>query len=550
MTTALEKLQHFQHVRSKAWHAKRHTRAQDFLNRFVRQNVAEIDEIKAKEYIWHTRVTPAERAVYLELKHHLEAMDMNIKGGFKKATVKKQSRTAKKFGSKKNESSSSSSSSSSSKKNDDDDDDDDDDDENALGDNDKDARMAAVVAGCKSAEEALIKRAAIFDLDGIYASPQEECDAIAIQRERQLGAAKLDMILQVRRALAMRESIFKMNKSQAKSWENEKSDARGIKLFKIWKETQQIQGDIEADDILKNVLNKAIELGPREVTFESNDILDRDWALREHIHHLRRLQKEIVERVRSLRYFQAIRSLQNDNYVVKCCSNGQVVQRESSALLSCCGHQGHIDVLRQYAAQNACPSKGCQAPVRPTSIVLASNLGLKSTLSAGKHGTKLTKLCNVLASLPTDERVLVFVQFPDLMDKVKIAIEECGLKTDALTGSSAQKTRVLSEFQNEDNLMKKGCVRVLLLNLGDESASGANLTTANHLVFVHPLVAKSQQKWTQQEAQAVGRVRRYGQNREGRLNGTFFLFEIFFQLLTFNFFCFLFFCSICTSFHC
>ena len=77
------------------------------------------------------------------------------------------------------------------------------------------------------------------------------------------------------------------------------------------------------------------------------------------------------------------------------------------------------------------------------------------------------------------------------------------MKTDALTGSSAQKTRVLSEFQNEDNLMKKGCVRVLLLNLGDESASGANLTTANHLVFVHPLVAKSQQKWTQQEAQAA-----------------------------------------------
>ena len=73
----------------------RHVRAQNFLNRFVRQNVAEIDEIKAKEYIWHTRVTPAERAVYLELKHHLEAMDMNIKGGFKTSVVKKQSLKSK-----------------------------------------------------------------------------------------------------------------------------------------------------------------------------------------------------------------------------------------------------------------------------------------------------------------------------------------------------------------------------------------------------------------------------------------------------------------------
>ena len=82
-------------------------------------------------------------------------------------------------------------------------------------------------------------------------------------------------------------------------------------------------------------------------------------------------------------------------------------------------------------------------------------------------------------------------------------------------GSSAQKTKVLSAFQDESSSGAKGStVRVLLLNLGDESASGANLTTANHLVFVHPLVAESQQKWTQQEAQAVGRVRRYGQNRQ------------------------------------
>ena len=196
MTTALEKLQHFQHVRTEAWHAKRHERAQTFLNRFVRQNVAEIDEIRAKEYIWHTRVTPAERAVYLELKHHLEAMDMNIKGGgFKKTTVKKQSRTAKKFGAgakkegggseKKGGSSSSSSSSSSSKKMEEEDDDD----ESGAGGNDKDSRMAAVVSGCKSAEEALIKRAAIFDLEGDHATAQEECDAIAVQRERQLGVS-------------------------------------------------------------------------------------------------------------------------------------------------------------------------------------------------------------------------------------------------------------------------------------------------------------------------------------------------------------------------
>jgi hypothetical protein len=57
---------------------------------------------------------------------------------------------------------------------------------------------------------------------------------------------------------------------------------------------------------------------------------------------------------------------------------------------------------------------------------LASDLGLNATVSSGTHGTKLTKLCNVLLSLPKDERILVFVQFPDLMDKVKVAIEGKG----------------------------------------------------------------------------------------------------------------------------
>jgi SNF2 family DNA or RNA helicase len=253
---------------------------------------------------------------------------------------------------------------------------------------------------------------------------------------------------------------------------------------------------------------------------------DRDWALREHIHHLRRLQKEILDRVRSLRYFKAVRIVQDPASVVKCASDGSVVALENRALLSCCGHQGHKDVLRSFAGNNACPAAGCTAPVRPKSVVLASDLGASTadaSSKAGSHGSKLGKLCTMLKTLPQDERVLVFVQFGDLMEKVKLAIEDlAGLKTSSLKGSSSQKTKVLTAFQACDDDVSssdsKNDVRVLLLNLADESASGANLTTANHLVFVHPLYAESQQKWAQQEAQAVGRVRRYGQKREVKVH--------------------------------
>ena len=50
--------------------------AQLFLDRYVRQNIAEIDEIPWRERALKVRLPPAERALYIELKNHLEALDM------------------------------------------------------------------------------------------------------------------------------------------------------------------------------------------------------------------------------------------------------------------------------------------------------------------------------------------------------------------------------------------------------------------------------------------------------------------------------------------
>lgn len=61
------------------------------------QNIAEIDEIP-----WETNETfctlpAAERAIYLELEHHLQALDMNIKRG-KKSEGDRDKRLAKALG--------------------------------------------------------------------------------------------------------------------------------------------------------------------------------------------------------------------------------------------------------------------------------------------------------------------------------------------------------------------------------------------------------------------------------------------------------------------
>jgi len=74
-----------------------------------------------------------------------------------------------------------------------------------------------------------------------------------------------------------------------------------------------------------------------------------------------------------------------------------------------------------------------------------------------------------------------------------------------IRGNAKEMSEALEEFKNE------GKNRVLLLNVTNESASGANLTCANHAIFLSPLLESSQVAYTTHETQAIGRLVRYGQ---------------------------------------
>lgn len=103
--------------------------------------------------------------------------------------------------------------------------------------------------------------------------------------------------------------------------------------------------------------------------------------------------------------------------------------------------------------------------------------------------------------------MLVFVQFPDLMKKVTEAFTSHKVKFLEIRGTASQKSKNLEQFQNNSE------ERVLLLNVMDESASGANLTSANHAIFLSPLLAPSKEIYKACETQAVGRLVRYGQTK-------------------------------------
>lgn len=94
------------------------------------------------------------------------------------------------------------------------------------------------------------------------------------------------------------------------------------------------------------------------------------------------------------------------------------------------------------------------------------------------------------------------------MKKVAEALLANKIKFLEIKGSASIKSKNLLKFQDSSD------ERVLLLNVMDESASGANLTVANHAIFLSPLLAPSQEIYDACEIQAVGRLRRYGQSKD------------------------------------
>lgn len=290
-------------------------------------------------------------------------------------------------------------------------------------------------------------------------------------------------------------------------------------------DTTKHQGDAEAAQKLIAVLEKC---GFKNGTFpeEPSDgqtakiekgatVEDVKWQLREQSHLLRRLSKELVARVRSLRFFEVVRKLQRNGdeakQVLEASACGHAPSGVEMAVLSCCGHVACLPCMKKAAdAQGCVKGADCSAAVRHTNIVKVSTLGIEGELSSGRYGAKLQRLVNLIHSIPRSERILVFLQWDDLAGKVSEALEAGKIRHLTLTGAAKTRANTLDAFQQGD----ADTARVLLLKMNDASAAGSNLTTANHAIFLGPLFTPSLLNYRATETQAIGRVRRYGQENK------------------------------------
>jgi hypothetical protein len=474
-----------------------------------------------------------ERAIYLELETYLKSLEA-IKGKKSAKSAKKSKKSSK---------------------------------------GDRETRMQKVLEDSETAEEALVKRASHFNMSTNATTAEETCDVLVGVREQQLADCEEDLLDFIVRALRQRNRILALQPD----WEscndsvkgeeqdrlamfltdvNEKRSVSGgadnevhEKIMAIVEKGRRIvdkapkkydadfavaNGDpVKSDDHDDDEIMESGEKRKRssskkkdepgdETRTEKEMLYDMKFALRQHIHRVRTRSKELCGRIRSLRYLDCVRKFQSET-TFEChgchdaClaveSSNKKISCDKAAVFSCCGHSGCLNCLAHSGDLQKCVDKTCSAQVKPAHVVPSSALRSDgASNSGGKYGAKLTAIVEkVKELLDGDDRVIVFVQFRDLKDKVAEALEDYGVRTLQVKGSVNKQIKALDVLQKEKP--DKNDPRCLLLTMDDESSAGVNLTTCNHALFVHPLLADTQQQYNAYETQAIGRIRRYGQTK-------------------------------------
>ncbi|KAF3914918.1 hypothetical protein ABW20_dc0107988 [Dactylellina cionopaga] len=501
--SAVESFQAFKELRTAAWHKDRHTHAQRFLHQFMRQNVAEIDEIPWEEHFVPVKLPAAERAVYIELDHHLKALEMNV---------------ARRNGSKSN--------------------------------GDRENRLNSAIGTSSSAEEALLKSCCHFSLNlenlNDDATAGTACDFIIVQRNHQLKSNQEELATYLRDGLLLARrwnhpSIPKNDLQFIRYLEEKRKhpldDADATEIFRrLLQEAKDWAVNHEQSAIVPKIVLSFKSSKPRVLEEEGNDEDAEDEnpkpkpakateadtiALLKSIQfQVSRLLKELVGRCRSLRFFQTVREAQTLRGLHSsltplwrdgnCTCGKRELTVDGIIVSSSCGHSACSNCMAEGAGlRNECPEKrnGCHSRMLDASLVPATSLGAEND-SFTTYGAKLDSLVDLLKTqIPLEERVLVFVQFPDLLKKVGSVLQDADITVTRLAGSSRSKAADLTIFQSENS------TRVLLLEVMGETAAGANLTMANHVVFLSPLLTVNEQQYQAAETQAIGRARRYGQKK-------------------------------------
>lgn len=310
----------------------------------------------------------AERAIYLELDHHLKALDMTVKRG-KKTESDREKRMALVLG------------------------------ESGYASQFPVHWAVPLTHVNSSAEEALLKRCAHFDLEAKKDNAMKACEIIVAEREAQLEDCKAEYVRLVKKAVIQEKEIGRITGEESLFQEH----------ARILRANQTTDGDEESTKLLAGLLDDAkvpnANLPPKgkgQPPTLTEKQKAKVWEHRELTHEIRKVAKELVGRMRSLRYFRAVRDLQKpeeDRPEVSCPKCGKKkLPLEDISISSTCGHMGCVDCVKTSAAGEHCILSTCRCNVKLLNVIKASSLGVDDVRDGKRkhYGKKLEEVINLI----------------------------------------------------------------------------------------------------------------------------------------------------------
>lgn len=408
--TKFELFEAFKDKRSPAWHERRHNHAQAFLDTFARQNFAEIGDVKCYEVLRPVNLALDHRAIYEELSSHLRGRAM--------AMTKPSSAGS-----------------------------------------DRARRLRQALGDFKTAEEALLHCA---NHHTSAESSETACSTLIRLRDWELKAYKSEIEKEINEAASLAKRSGDLG-SEWHDWSNKHLSNNP---------------DVATDPKAHHELNKMIRAAEKTEQREGGSSKDAA-ALKKLVRgNLTANARRFTDMRRSLRYVRHVKevhSLLGNDAPVRCECGDHEVPASGASIVIGCGHIICGDCMEPMLMEERCGVEGCEMEVREHSILSATALRSCADIvpEEDRFGAKLDAVKGLLDQMPDEEQAIIFVQGYAMVSAISKALEVWQIPAYAINRASDTASDDVEAFVGRKPRFKgKQFGRVLVLNMGDESASG------------------------------------------------------------------------------
>jgi hypothetical protein len=203
-----------------------------------------------------------------------------------------------------------------------------------------------------------------------------------------------------------------------------------------------------------------------------NDKSDKEKELREWTNRFRVNVLALVERTRALRFAESAYAFQDPGAIPDCQSCGQNDRRSRKEhnVLGKCGHIVCTSCLEDVLSNYKCAVGDCRAAIDKQYAIPGSHFAMCRSINTPTPpgGTKVEALVKLLKdenSIPKEDQVILFLQFPDLEQTVTAAFQLHNIPYISVGTTGRRGRSKIKTFAGHDK-------RVAILQLGTENAAG------------------------------------------------------------------------------